>query len=148
MAAGSIVVYMHWLEDMMGGQLPASWQASDTYIAALVSAGYTPSAISHSAWSTQISANSVTETGYTGQPLTSLTISRPDPSHVRFDAADVTWSATSLMDAKYVVVYRAANGRPALYFDLETGATSGIEATQIVTQWPANGLMRFRQTGL
>jgi hypothetical protein len=148
MAAGSIVVYMPWLEDVLLGTLPASWTASDTYIAALVSAAYTPSAKSHSSFTADISANSVTETGYTGRPLTGLTISRPDPSHVRFDMTDVTFSASSLMDAKYVVVYRGATSRPAFYFDLETTDTSGIEATQIVVQWPANGVMQLQQAGV
>lgn len=148
MAAGSIVVYMPWLEDVLLGVLPASWTASDTYMAALMSAGYTPSPASHSSFTADISANAVTETGYTAKALTSLAISRPDPSHVRFDAADVTFSASSLMDAKYVVVYRGATSRPAFYFDLETTDASGIEATQIVVQWPANGIMQLQQAGV
>lgn len=148
MAAGSIVVYMPWLEDVLSGQLPASWTASDTYMCALVSAAYTPSAKSHSSFTADISANVVTESGYTAQPLTSLTITRPDPSHVRFDGGDVTFSASSLMDAKYVVVFRGANSRPALYFDLETTDASGIEATQVVVQWPSNGLLQLQQAGV
>ena len=125
MAAGSIVVYMPWLEDALNGTLPASWTASETYVAHLVSAGYTPSAKSHSAFNTDISANVVTESGYTAKILTTLVVSRPDPSHIRFDAADVTFSAAALMDAKYVVVERQTSRRPAFYFDLETTATSG-----------------------
>lgn len=148
MAAGSIVVYMPWLEDMMLGALPASWTASDTYMAAIVSAAYVPSAKSHSSFTADISANVVTEAGYTAQALTSLAVSRPDPSHVRFDLADVTFSATSLMDSKYVVVYQGSTSRPAFYFDLETTDASGIEATQIVVQWPANGVMQFQQAGI
>jgi len=148
MAAGSIVVYMPWLEDMWLGALPASWHASDTYIAALCSAAYTPNAPSHSSFTVDISANAVTETGYTAQALVTLAISRPDPSHIRFDMADVTFSATSLMDAKYVVVYRGATSRPAFYFDLESTDASGIEATQIVVQWPANGVIQIQQAGI
>lgn len=148
MAAGSIVVYMPWLEDVLIGVHPASWTASDTYMAHLCSAAYTPSAKSHSSFSVEISANVVTESGYTAQPLTGLTISRPDPSHVRFDMTDVTFSASSLMDAKYVVVERGATSRPAFYFDLETTDTSGIEATQIVVQWPANGVIQLQQAGV
>ncbi len=148
MAAGGIVVYMHWLEDMMLGQHPASWTASDTYIAALVSAAYTPSAKSHSSFTVEVSGNVVTESGYTAQPLTGLAVSRPDPSHVRFDLDDVTFSASSLMDAKYVVVYRGADSRPAFYFDLETTDTSGIEATQVTVQWPSNGAIQLQQAGV
>ncbi len=146
MAAGSVVCYMVGIEDFFQ-QL---WDGdSATVVAHLCSAAYTPSAPSHSNWVADISAAEGQWTGYAAKVISAgIAIDRPDTSHIRFDMADITFSSTSLMDAKYCVLERQSNNRPLCYMDLETGATSGIAATQIIVQWPSTGVFRIRQTGL
>lgn len=146
MAAGTVVVYMVGFEDVMN----ALWDTdSQTLVAHLVSAAYTPSAKSHSNWTDDISAHEGQWTGYASKVISAgMAVDRPDPSHIRFDLPDITFSSTSIMDAKYCVVRRQSNVRPMFYVDLETGATSGVAATQIVVQWPATGAFRVNQSGV
>lgn len=140
MAVGTVRVYQHALEDI---QLRLIDLASQTFIVALCSDNYTPSPQSDSSWAVDISAHELTTTGYAERTLGSLAVDRQSSSHVRWDAADITLSATSSMEAKWAVVYELSTLRPICYFDLEDSATSGINATQIVIQWPANGIFRY-----
>ena len=145
MAAGNFVVYMVGFEDVMNGL----WDLdSATLNAHLCSAAYTPSARSHSSWTVDISAAEGQWSGYTTQVISGLAVSRDDPSHIRLDSNDITFSSTALMDAKYMVLERQSNRRPLCYVDLETGATSGVAATQVVVSLPTNGLFRISQPGI
>lgn len=141
MAAGNFILYNHAILDLGRGNI--DWQ-STTLTVALVSAGYTPSQASHSAWS-QISTYELTTTGYAAKNVASPAADLQSASHVRFDAADTTLSATNLMTAKYAVVRAQASGMPIGYVDLDTGNSSGVDATQITLQWNANGLFRINQ---
>jgi len=142
MAAGNFILYNHAIYDMLKGDIDF---ASTTLVCAFVSAGYTSSQASHLSWSAQISTYELTTSGYAGKIIASPTVTIQDPSHIMFDAADTTLSASSLMTAKYAVVRAQTSGRPVGYVDLDTGAGSGIDATQITLQWNANGLFRANQ---
>lgn len=144
MAAGNIVVYMEaveatWLQSI-------NW-ASNTFIAHLVSHGYTPNYSSHSLWATDVSAYELTTSGYTQRVLQSNGVTQPSDSHIRFDADDITFSANATMTAKYCVLEHEATGRVVSYVDLETGTTSGVDATQIVVQFNASGLYQINHSG-
>lgn len=145
MAAGTAVVYMVGFADVMTGDFDGD---SATLVAHLCSAGYTPSAPSHSSWTADISAYELQTSGYASKTVTSVVIDRSDASHIRFDCDDITFSSTALMDAKYVVIRRQSNARPFVYCDLETGATSGVAATQVIVSWPSTGVFRISQTGI
>lgn len=141
MAAGNTVAYM---EAQLATQLQSINWASNTFVAHLVSAGYTPNQLSHSLWDTDVSAYELTTSGYAAKQIANQAMERLSSSQVRFDGDDVTFSATATMLAKYVVVVHEATDRPVLYMDLDTGATSGVEATQIVVQWNSSGLNYIR----
>lgn len=145
MAAGTIVVYEVAFEDVMKGGFDLN---SATLVAHLCSAAYTPSAKSHSDWVADISVTEGLWTGYGSIQIASQSVSRTDPSMIMFDAIDITFSASALMDAKYCVIERQSNRRPLMYMDLETTATSGVAATQIIVQWPSTGLFRVNQSGI
>ncbi len=143
MAAGNVILYNHGINAIMRGDIDLQ---STTLVCAFVSHSYSPSQASHSSWSAQISAYELTVSGYAGKIVASPVVSIPDASHVRFDAADTTLSASSLMTAKYAVIRAQTSGvKPLCYVDLDTGSTSGIDATQITMQWNASGLFQANQ---
>lgn len=144
MAAGNIVVYQQALEDINNGLIDLD---SATMLVALVSHGYTPSPQSHSTFDTEISPYMVVAAGYAVGTLAGKSVARTTASHVAFDGTDLTISASVVMKAKYAVAYLDSNKRPVFYYDLETGSTTGVEATQIVMQWNANGIWRYSNPG-
>lgn len=144
MAAGSVVAYM---EATLATYLQSINWASNTFIAHLVSAGYTPNYHSHSLFSTDVSAHVLTTSGYTAKAITTVTMARLSNSQVRFDADDTTFSAAATMTAKYCVLSHQTTGRPVAYVDLETSSSSGIDATQIVVQWNSNGILTVKHSG-
>lgn len=146
MAAGSVIFYQHALEDMMKGLLDL---ASRTIALALVSHGYTPEPQSDSVWSAGADASMpatwvITSSGYAEKTLASQTVARTSGSYVTWDAADVTISATATMKAKWGVIHcTSGNQRLVAYFDTETTQTTGVEVTQLVTQWNALGIAQL-----
>lgn len=143
MAAGNVVVYM---EALKATALQSINWASNTFVAHLVSHGYAPNYSSDSAWD-DVSVYQLTTSGYTSRTIVSNGISQPSDSHVRFDADDITFSASSTMTAKYCVLEHQTTGRVVNYVDLETATTSGVDATQIVVQWNASGIYQFTNSG-
>lgn len=135
------------MEALLATHLQSINWASHTMIAHLLSAGYTPNYHSHSLFSTDASGHSLTTSGYAPKQLSTRTMARLDNSRVRFDADDTTFSAAATMTAKYAVVVHEPTGRPVAYVDLESSASTGIEATQIVIQWNSEGLIRVRHSG-
>lgn len=144
MAAGNVVVYLTGIDQTL--RQSHNW-ASNTFVCHLVSHGYTPNFSSHSDWTTDVSAYELTTSGYTSRILQSQAVSQPSDSHIRFDAADITFSASSTMTAKYCVLEDQNTNQLLAYVDLETGTTSGVDATQIVVQWNASGLFQINHSG-
>jgi hypothetical protein len=116
---------------------------SDTLKVALVTSSYTPNIDTNHFFSDL--SNEVSGTGYTagGATLTSLAVST-DTTNDRgaFDAADVTWS-TSTITARGAVVYKStgtSSTSPLLcYFDFTTDQISS--AGNFTITWNANGLL-------
>lgn len=138
MAAGAFVMYQHALEDLGNRLLDLK---SMTFCVSLVSHAYVPSAKSHSDYPSQVSANVVTTAGYAEKTLASVTFIRDDDSHVAQDAADITFSASTVMKAKWAIV--RVGTRPVYYCDLETTTTTGVEVTQLIIQFNALGIGRI-----
>lgn len=138
MAAAAFVMYQHALEDLAKRLLDL---ASNTFVVALVSHGYTPNAASHSNWTADVLPFIVTNSGYADVTLASLAVTRSTDSHVAQDANDCTLSASTTIKAKYAVL--RVGERPVYYCDLETGNTTGVEATQIMIQFNALGIGRI-----
>lgn len=139
MAAGSVVLYDHAKEFMLDGTIDLD---GHTFAAALVSAGYSPSLASDSVWS-DISSFETSASGYAEQNLTNVTWSRVGSNTVRFDADDITFSASGTMNAKRVILRDENNGKLLGYFDTETTETSGVDATQITITWPSSGIFEL-----
>jgi hypothetical protein len=140
MAAGSVVVYMNAVKFL--SQQSYNW-ASNTMLVHLVSHGYVPSPQSHSAYDTDVSAYELTTTGYAARILQNQVVSQSSNSHIRFDADDITLSATATMTAKWAVLEMQATKDVLCYVSLENSTTSGIDATQIIVQWGASGVFEI-----
>lgn len=117
---------------------------SDTIKVALLSSAYTPNQDSHDYWD-DVSTNEVTGTGYTagGKTLTGKTaVYDAATNTVKFDADDVTWTASTIT-ARYAVVYDDSGATaPAkallAYFDFTTDRASSNG--DFVIRWGADGV--------
>jgi hypothetical protein len=117
---------------------------SDTIKVMLLNSAYTPNQDSHD-YLDDVVANEVTGTGYTagGAALASKTVTYDAATNtVKFDAADVTWTASTIT-ARYAVVYDDAGAtnatKPLLaYFDFTTDRASSNG--EFVVRWGADGI--------
>ena len=117
---------------------------SDTIKIMLLSGAYTPNQDAHD-YLDDVVSNEVTGTGYTagGAVLASKTATYDAATNtVKFDAADVTWSGSTIT-ARYAVVYSdsgATNATKPLiaYFDFGTDKASS--AGDFVVRFHADGV--------
>ena len=117
---------------------------SDTIKVMLLTSAYTPNQDSHD-YLDDVNTYEVSGTGYTagGAVLASKTnVYDAGTNTVKFDAADVTWSASSIT-ARYAVVYDdsgASNATKPLigYYDFVTDRASSNG--DFVIRWSADGV--------
>lgn len=130
--------------------LPASGLESETAVSvAMIEDTATANFDTHDFWA-DLEANEVSGTGYTagGETLTSteLTISS---GVLTYDAADVSWSSSTIPDAMAAVVYFARGGASSadeliLLSDFVNAASSSNGTFSI--QWSASGLATIDYT--
>lgn len=109
---------------------------------ALVTSTYTPDIDTHTNFSTHVT-NEVVGTGYTagGATLTTPTVTIDTVNDwAEYDAADVTWS-TSTITARGAVVYASVAGDLICYVDFGTDKTSS--AGDFTIQWHADGIFKL-----
>ena len=134
------VVYNNGKKYLMDGTLDLD---TNTIKVALVTSSYTPNIDTHANFSDI--TNEVSGTGYTagGATLTSVTVT-VDTSNDRaaFDAADVTWSASTIT-ARGAVVYKstgtASTSSLLCYFDF--GSDQISSSGNFTISWNAVGLL-------
>ena len=142
MAAGTFTLYGAAKENIAKALIDLD---TDNFVVTLLGAGYTPSVNADDTWS-DISANEITGTGYTagGAALASVTVTRSGGT-VTFDAADVSWSSSTIT-AKYAAIVKKAgaslDGTDLLlgYVELETGGTVSTTNGTLAIQWNASGI--------
>lgn len=88
-----------------------------------------------------------TGTGYTagGQALANVTVTTVTTNDAKFDADDVTWTASGgSITAAYAVLYNAtdANSPPLAFIDFG-GSQSAGDTTPFKIVWNANGIFGF-----
>lgn len=117
---------------------------SDNIKVALVTSSYTPNQDTHDYWD-DVAANEVSGTGYTagGAVLASKTVTYDGATNtLKLDAADVTWSSSSIT-ARYAVVYDdtpSTNATKPLiaYFDFTTDRASSNG--DFIVRWSTDGI--------
>lgn len=136
------MVYNSFKKNIMNGAIDLD---TDTIKVALVTSLYTPNIDTHEDMADV--TNEVTGTGYTagGAELASKTVTADttDDEGV-FDAADVTWT-TSTITARGAVVYKstgtAANDLLICYFDF--GSDKASSAGNFTITWNAEGIVNL-----
>jgi hypothetical protein len=142
MAAGSFNVYDVW-KAQMGAD---SDMDSVTFMGVIVSAGYTPSLandLSSTGMTTYSISSQAGTTSATSKALTNTEWSAVGSNTYKFDADDITYTYSVATHSKYFVVFRKSDNKLVGYTDLDTGASTGVEATKLIIQMPANGLFRL-----
>lgn len=142
MPAGAFTLYGAAIEGIAKGNIDLD---GSTFVAVLVGSGYTPGTDTHSTWA-DVSAQEISGTGYTagGVALSGVTVTRSGAT-VTFDAADISWTSSTLT-AKYVVVVKRASTSLASgdlllgYAELESGGTVSTTNGTLTVNWNASGL--------
>ena len=88
-----------------------------------------------------------TATGYTagGQSLANVAVTTVTTNDAKFDADDVTWTASGgSIDAAFAVIYNDtdANDPPIAFIDFD-GTQSAGDGTDFKVVWNANGIFSF-----
>lgn len=91
-----------------------------------------------------------TATGYTagGATLASVAVTTETTNDAKFDAADVTWTATGgAITASYAILYNDtdANDPPVAFINFD-GSQSAGDGTDFRIVWNANGIFTFTVT--
>lgn len=91
-----------------------------------------------------------TATGYTagGATLASVAVTTETTNDAKFDAADVTWTATGgAITASYAILYNDtdANDPPVAFINFD-GSQSAGDGTDFKIIWNANGIFTFTVT--
>jgi hypothetical protein len=119
---------------------------SDTIKVALLTSSYTPNQDVHDYFD-DVVANEVTGVGYTagGETLASKTSTYDGSTNVLIlDAADVTWSASTIT-AQYAVVYDASGATDAdkvLIGYVDFGSNQSSSNGNFTITWDATGIVR------
>lgn len=147
MAAGKFFFYDRWVQYEASGDVNFM---TNTIVAVPLHSGYTPGTHSHSAFA-QISANRATASGtvVNGITLTSKQISFSANGVIKYMAADLSGFSSDgdTFQAKYIALYvggsasTGAADQPLMGFmDTDTGASTGVEGTQVNVTWASGGI--------
>jgi hypothetical protein len=83
--------------------------------------------------------------GYTtgGATLANVTVSTVTTNDAKFDADDVTWTASSsTLQASYARIYNATDSTPLAFIDFGEVKSAGV-GTDFLIQWDAAGIFPF-----
>lgn len=121
---------------------------SDTIKVALLTNAYTPNQDTHDYYDDVVSNEVAATGGYTagGITLTSKTVTYDAGTNVIvLDAADVTWSASTIT-ARYAVVYDdtpATNATKPLIGYVDFGSDQSSSSGNFTITWDATGIVRI-----
>lgn len=134
------VIYNSFKADLLNGNIDF---ASDTIKVALVTSSYTPNQDTHDFFNDI--TNEVTGTGYTagGATLGTKSVTQDDTDNEGvFDAADTTWSSSTIT-ARGAVVYKDtgvdSTSNLICYFDF--GSDQSSSSGDFTIQWNAEGII-------
>jgi hypothetical protein len=114
----------------------------DTFIALMTTNAFTPS-VSGQTTLSQVT-NELTDTDYTRQTLTSVTVTESGGT-VKIDSANIVFgSNVTIQNAKYLIIFSdtATNDPLLTYVDLDTSSATGVSSTnsQFQITQNANGI--------
>ena len=107
MAVGNFTLYNTGKEALLTDNANQITWASDTIVAVLLGAGYTPAA-THTQWS-DVSAQHVTGTNYAPVALANKTSTRSSGT-ILWDCDDINFGANVTVTAKYIAIVKRVGG--------------------------------------
>jgi hypothetical protein len=151
MAAGKFFTYTTAIKYILQGNIDLDETSSQVVVAYPLHSGYSPSTASHSALA-QITnfQSTASSTIVNSIQLSSLNITGSGAVAVKFDADDIAGFSSDgdTFQCKYVALVAqsaSAGGVDNLligFFDTDTAASTGVEATQVNVTWPAGGVFK------
>lgn len=147
MAAGKFFFYDSWGKYEVSGD--ANFMRSAGIKGILLKSSYTPGTSTHSALA-QISGFQATSSGsiVNSVALGGRHISTSGTNVIKYLGDSMDFSAGgSDFKAKYLALYQDASASglafPIMgFFDLDTGSTTGVEASQVTITWPSGGIAK------
>lgn len=146
MAAGKFFVYTTAIKFFNNGTINLD---GDQIVAVPLHSGYTPGTASHSAYS-QISnfIATASATIINSIVLSDSLVTGSGAVSVKFDSDDISGFSAGgdTFQVKYVaLVHNTATAAAQLigFFDTDTGASTGVEGTQVNVTVPAGGWFKF-----
>lgn len=142
MAAGTFVVYDSAKLKLGGADIDLD---SATFQAVMLDFSYSYNA-NHSSFSGQIVSFEVSDASSSGsliKTLTNVNWTLSAANSLKFDADDIVFTASAAVKAKYVLIKN--NNVPVCIMNTDTGTTTGVEATTITVQLPADGFFKVSQ---
>ena len=137
----SDLIYNSFKQKIMDGSIDLD---TDTIKVALVTSTYTPDIDTHEDYADI--TNECTGTGYTagGATLASKAVTKNTTDDVgKFDAADVTWSTSTIANARGAILYKDSGTAATSWFImyLDFGADKSSTAADFTLRWHANGIL-------
>lgn len=137
------LIYNSFFVDHANGNIDMD---TDTFKVMLCTSSYTPSKLHNRR---DDITNEVTGTGYTagGATLASVTFTQDDTNDLaKFDAADVSWAASTIT-ARYAVVYKSRGGAASadeLVKVFDFGSDKSSVGAAFTLQFHADGILQFK----
>jgi hypothetical protein len=129
-------------------QLGIDWDL-ETHRVAMFTNTITPNFSTDTAYgAAPYNANEVTGTGYTagGELLTSTAVSESPTGTLKWDAADVSWPASTIASARCAQIYAdALAGNNAIVL-INFGGDYATTAGTFTIQWPSGGILTIDLT--
>lgn len=148
MAAGKFMVYTTGMKHILQSNIDLD---TDVIIAMPLHSGYTPSTASHSAL-VQITdfQSTASNTIVNAITLTGVEVTGSGAVTLKFDAADLAGFSSDgdTFQVKYVALYSQSSSSGVAdnlligFFDTDTGASTGVEGTQVNVTWAAGGIFK------
>lgn len=93
-------------------------------------------------------ANEVSGTGYTagGTALTTTTVSESPTGSLMWDAADTTWSSSTITNARFALAYADALAGNNAIVGINFGADYSTSSGTFTVQWPTTGIFAIDLT--
>ena len=140
MAVTASGLFVLTFRDILDASQLAVDVVSDTIKVSMITNSSTPNFETHDFWG-DLSANEVSGTGYTagGAALASKTLAN-DSGTLKYDAADTTWTTSTISSARAAVVYDDTLASDPLICLVNFGADySSANGTFTIT-WNASGI--------
>ena len=136
------MIYNSFFTDLANNNIDLG---ADTFGIMLLTSSYTPDADTHSRRSA-LTASEVSGTGYTagGATLASVTLTQDNTNNLaRWDAADVTWSSSTIT-ARYAAIYKRRGGADTadeLVKLFDFGSDQSSSNANFTIQFSASGIL-------